>query len=236
MPQGFQHDRRARHDEKRHTIPATKGEDRAPDTARRDLAALTPPALRGLSLTPRGSVMNTITRTERQSDAAAIEALQHEAFGPGAYSRAAFRVREQAPHDPTLSFVTELEGALIGSVRMTPIRVGDAVGLLLGPLVVEPARKGQGFGKALMRFVMEETRKAGWPFVILVGDQPYYWPFGFRPLTPNSVVMPGPVDPARLLVAELVPGETEGLSGLVTGIAMKAALPAKRRRSAAAGG
>lgn len=180
--------------------------------------------------------MNTITRPERPSDAAAIEALQHEAFGPGAYARAAFRVREQASHDPALSFVTELDGALIGSVRMTPIRVGDQTGLLLGPLVVEPARKGEGFGKALMRFVMEETRKAGWPFVILVGDQPYYWPFGFRPLAPNSVAMPGPVDPARLLVAELVPGATEGLSGTVTGIAMKAALPAKRRRSATAGG
>ena len=55
-------------------------------------------------------------------------------------------------------------------------------GMLLGPLVVEPAHKGQGYGKALMRLAMEEARKAGCPFVILVGDQPYYWPFGFRPL------------------------------------------------------
>ena len=43
---------------------------------------------------------NTITRLERPTDAAAIDALQHAAFGPGAYARAAFRVREQAPHDP----------------------------------------------------------------------------------------------------------------------------------------
>ena len=62
-----------------------------------------------------------------------------------------------------------------------------------------------------MRHVMEEARKAGWPFVILVGDQPYYWPFGFRPLPPRRVAMPGPVDPARFLVAELVPGAAEGL-------------------------
>ena len=48
-----------------------------------------------------------ISRLERPSDAAAIEALQHAAFGPGAYARAAFRVREQAPHDPALSFLTE---------------------------------------------------------------------------------------------------------------------------------
>jgi predicted N-acetyltransferase YhbS len=109
-------------------------------------------------------------RPERPSDAPIVNALQQVAFGPGAYARAAFRVREQAPHDPSLSFVTELNGALVASVRMTPIRIGEDRGLLLGPLVVEPARKGQGHGKALMRHAMEEARRAGCPFVLLVGD------------------------------------------------------------------
>lgn len=160
-----------------------------------------------------------ITRTERPEDAAAIDILQREAFGPGAYARAAFRVREQAPHVMRLSFVTELEGRLIGSVRLTPVAIGPARGLLLGPLVVEPACKGLGYGKALMRIAMEEARRAGWPFVVLVGDQPYYWPFGFRPPPPGKVQMPGPVDPARFLVAELAPGAAAGLAGLVRGIA-----------------
>jgi len=163
---------------------------------------------------------NPITRLERPADAAAIEALQRAAFGPGAYARAAFRVREQAPHDPELSFLTERDGVLLGSVRMTPIRVGDGEanrGLLLGPLVVDPAHKGQGYGKALMRKVMEEARKGGCPFVVLVGDQPYYWPFGFRPLPAGRLQMPGPVDPARFLIAELKPGAAEPLSGMVRG-------------------
>jgi predicted N-acetyltransferase YhbS len=64
---------------------------------------------------------------------------------------------------------------------------------------------------------VEEARKAKVPFIILVGDQPYYSPFGFRPLPPREVTMPGPVDPARLLVAELVPDAAAGLSGTVTG-------------------
>jgi predicted N-acetyltransferase YhbS len=165
---------------------------------------------------------NVITRLERPADADAIDSLQRAAFGPGAYARAAFRVREEAPHDPTLSFLTELGGTLIGSVRMTPIRVGEGHGLLLGPLVVDPLYKGQGYGKALMRQVMEAARQAGWPFVVLVGDQPYYWPFGFRPLPPGRVTMPGPVDPARLLAAELVPGATEGLQGRVKGVSREA--------------
>ena len=162
------------------------------------------------------------TRSERPSDDAAIEALHNKVFSPETRAaRASFRVREQAPHLRDLSFLTEDSGRLIASVRMTPISVGEgdaARGLLLGPLVVDPVFKGQGHGKALVRVVVEAAREAGWPFVILVGDQPYYWPFGFRPLPPGKVQMPGPVDPARLLVAELKPGAVEGLRGMVSGI------------------
>ena len=104
-----------------------------------------------------------LTRPERPADNLAIEALHHAAFGPGAYTRAAFRVREQAPHDPALSFVTEEDGTPIASVRLTPIDVGGRGGLLLGPLVVDPAHKNMGYGKALMRLSMEEARKAGCP-------------------------------------------------------------------------
>jgi len=167
--------------------------------------------------------MNTssfLTRAERPSDNAAIEALHNKVFSPETRAaRASFRVREQAPHLRDLSFLTEENGRLVASVRMTPIRVGEheLLGLLLGPLVVDPVFKGQGHGKALVRVVVEAAREAGWPFVILVGDLPYYWPFGFRPLPPGKVQMPGPVDPARLLVAELKPGAVEGLRGMVSG-------------------
>jgi predicted N-acetyltransferase YhbS len=158
-----------------------------------------------------------VTRPERPSDAAAIEALHFNAFGPGAYVRAAFRVREQAPHLPGLSFVTEEDGAPIGSVRMTPIAVGERLGLLLGPLVVDPAHKNLGYGKALVRLALDAAREAGWDFAVLVGDEPYYGPLGFRRLPPGHVRMPGPVDSARLLVAELAPGAASGLAGMVAG-------------------
>lgn len=164
------------------------------------------------------------TRAELPADDAAIEALQHVAFGPGAYTRASFRVREQAPHIRALSFLTELDRTLIGSVRLTAIAVGEKHrGLLLGPLVVDPERRGEGHGKRLMRMAVEAARAAEHSFIILVGDQPYYWPFGFRPLPPGRVQMPGPVDPARFLVAELKPGAAEGLSGMVRGMAPRLA-------------
>jgi len=158
-------------------------------------------------------------RPERASDQAAIAALHQAVFPPDAYQRTAFKVRAQAPHILGLSFLTERDGALIGSVRMTPIGVGAARGLFLGPLAVDPPSKGRGFGKALMRRAVEEAAAAGWPFIILVGDHPYYWPFGFNRLPEGRVLMPGPVDPNRLLAAELIPGSVEQLDGLIVGLA-----------------
>ena len=175
-----------------------------------------------------------LTRPERPSDDDRIAALQRLAFGPGAYARAAFRVREQAPHDRSLSFVTEADGEPIASVRLTPIRVDERRGLLLGPLVVDPGHTNLGYGKALMRLALEEARRAGCPFVLLVGDAPYYAPFGFRPLPPGRVRMPGPADPARLLVAELKTGATEGLSGTVAGIIDPTTAGAEVRAAASA--
>jgi len=50
---------------------------------------------------------------------------------------------------------------------------------------------------------------------VLVGDEPYYSKFGFRRVPPGRVALPGPVDPARLLVAELDDGAFEDVSGAV---------------------
>ena len=91
---------------------------------------------------------------------AAIEAIAAEAFGPGRFARAAERVREMAAHAADLSFVAEHGGEIIGSVRLTPIRVGDAPSLLLGPLAVRPDYKNRGVGKALMRLAAEAAREA----------------------------------------------------------------------------
>jgi len=51
--------------------------------------------------------------------------------------------------------------------------------------------------------------------VLLVGDAPFYAKAGFNPIPKGQVTMPGPVDPARLLVAELIPGAFEGVAGTI---------------------
>jgi predicted N-acetyltransferase YhbS len=164
-------------------------------------------------------------RPERADDENTILNLQMAAFGPGAAARAAFRVREQAMHDAALSFVLTNGDAILASVRQTHVLVGDDIGLLLGPLVVAPEHKNRGMGRALVRHAIEAAKAAGERFVILVGDRPYYAPLGFTECVGRTVRMPGPVDPARLLVAELEPGVAATLKGMVEGFAPALSAP-----------
>ena len=70
---------------------------------------------------------------------AAIEDINKEAFGPGRFTRAAYRIREGGPHDRSLSFVALNGVHVVASVRQSPILVGSTPAMLLGPLGVRPA-------------------------------------------------------------------------------------------------
>lgn len=153
---------------------------------------------------------------ETTEDAPALSQLSADAFGPGRFSRSAYRVREGVPPVPALSLTGWLDGRLVGGVRFTAVRIGDNEGaVLLGPLLVDPLVRGQGYGKALVSEGLVRAQKEGFGLVLLVGDVPYYGRFGFSIVPPGQIVMPGPVDPARLLVAEIVPGALEGVAGQI---------------------
>jgi predicted N-acetyltransferase YhbS len=160
--------------------------------------------------------MTTLTLAllpETPADAPAIDKLHDLAFGPGRYARSAFRLREGVPHRLDLSFTARVGTFLVGSVRLTQIRLGAAEGLLLGPLTVEPAFTERGIGRALVTRALDVARDEGHRLVLLVGDEPYYGRFGFQRVPRGRLTFPGPVDPDRLLIAELVPGAFEGVGG-----------------------
>ncbi|MGQ3672430.1 GNAT family N-acetyltransferase [Xanthobacter sp. TB0136] len=156
-------------------------------------------------------------RQEHPDDDAAIERLHARTFGPGRFSRTAFRIRENTPHERTLSFTARVGTMLVGSVRLTHVRIGSTPALLLGPLTVEPPFQSVGIGAQLMETALEAARQAGHRLVVLVGDEPFYARFGFRHVPHGRVTLPGPVDPARLLVNELVPDAFNGVCGMVRG-------------------
>jgi len=150
---------------------------------------------------------------ETPQDALAIERLHERTFGPGRYARTAFRIRERAGHLLELSFTARIGTLLVGSVRLTPIRIGESKALLLGPLTVEPPFRDRGIGMALIERALAAARRNGHRLVVLVGDEPYYARAGFKRIPKGQARMPGPVDPARLLVAELADGAFAGVSG-----------------------
>ncbi len=152
---------------------------------------------------------------EKPSDAQAIERLHERTFGPGRFVLSAYRLREHVDHLLDLSFTAHIGTLLAGSVRQLPICLGDTKALLLGPLTVEPPFRKRGIGRALMEQALSEAKAKRHRLVLLVGDAPYYSRFGFTPIDKGRATMPGPVDPKRLLINELVAGAFDGVSGAV---------------------
>ncbi len=160
--------------------------------------------------------MNDISFTilpETPADAPAIDRLNERTFGPGRYAKTAYRLREKVGHGLDVSFTARIGTLLVGSVRLSPVRIGETKALLLGPLTVEPAFRERGLGQALIERALKDAAAKGHRLVVLVGDEPYYGKCGFKRVPPGRATMPGPVDPARLLVAELAPGAFESVSG-----------------------
>ncbi len=152
---------------------------------------------------------------ETAADADAIERLHERTFGPGRYARSAYRIREGRAHELLLSFTARIGTLMVGSVRLTPVRVGETPALLLGPLTVEPPFRERGIGTALIARALQEAKAQGHRLVLLVGDELYYGKSGFKRIPKGQVKMPGPVDPDRLLVAELQPGAFDKVSGMI---------------------
>jgi predicted N-acetyltransferase YhbS len=157
-------------------------------------------------------------RLEHLSDEPALSALSAQAFGPGRFARSAYRIREGIAPIAPLCLTAWREGAIVGGIRFTAIAVGGKEGgLLLGPLVVDPVHAGQGIGRALIAAGLEGAKSQGFGFVLLVGDMPYYGRFGFVPVPPGQMTLPGPVDLARVLALEIMPGTLAGMRGPVKG-------------------
>lgn len=150
---------------------------------------------------------------ESPDDNHQIEDINAEAFGPGRFARAAYHIREGGPHESALSFVARDGDAIIASVRLTRVRAATGEALLLGPLAVRPAYKNVGIGRKLVAIAIEAAAKAGHRAVILVGDEPYYGPLGFKRVPPGQITLPRPVDLNRLLIHEIEPGSIADITG-----------------------
>lgn len=140
---------------------------------------------------------------ETPADAAAVDALVAQAFGPGRWAKTAERLREGSSPISDLCFVVREAGVVAGTVRLWPVEAAGVRLAFLGPIAVDAGRRSDGLGAALVERACAAARSAGWPGVLLVGDEPYFGRFGFKRA---RIALPGPVNPARVLLLELEPG------------------------------
>jgi predicted N-acetyltransferase YhbS len=168
-------------------------------------------------MAPATAEPNFISRPVTPEDYVELQALHDRVFGPGAYTRTAYRVREgMPPQTPFCRVVAQVPGAIIAAIRFTPITIGGAAGaLLLGPLAVDAAFANQGHGRRLIAEGLEAARKADIAIVLLVGDASYYTKLGFETVMPGAIKLPGPFDPHRLLAAHLDDARSRALSGAI---------------------
>ena len=159
--------------------------------------------------------LNISILPETARDAQPIERLHERTFGPGRFALSAYRLREHVDHRMDLSFTARIGTLLVGSVRQLPICIGDTKALMLGPLTVEPPFRSHGIGRMLLERCLSEAKAKGERLVMLVGDEPYYSRVGFKRIARGRATMPGPVDQARMLIAELEAGAFEGVSGRI---------------------
>lgn len=178
---------------------------------------MTHPTLKPAATAAQTPAFNLVV--EGDEYAADIFDLHEKAFGPGRFTRAAFRLREQGPFDQTLSFMAldNDTNQLLGSARLTWIKSSESksCGLLLGPLAIQPFVQNKGIGRALVRQCIKVAGATNAQFLMLVGDQPYYGPLGFETAPFGQVSLPGPVDRNRLLVCPLGGFDAKAMSGQI---------------------
>jgi predicted N-acetyltransferase YhbS len=150
---------------------------------------------------------------ESPEHAQAVERVLTHAFGPGRFAKTSERVRERgAVFEPTLSRVAIRGDAIVGVCRIWRIEAGAPL-YFLGPLGVEPSARSDGLGLALVNSCVEACRTRGGAAIMLVGAESFFRPAGFSVMPKDRVILPGPVDPARVLWQPLRSGGLDRLQG-----------------------
>lgn len=145
---------------------------------------------------------------ERMSDSADITSLLNTVFGPDRKNKASYALRQSVAPIAPLCMVARSDAAIVATIRFWPVLVRDLItgsaeqALLLGPLAVDPLLQGHGVGSLLIEQTLEKAAGLGHERILLVGEQCYYGRFGFVPVLPSFITLPGGRDARRLLVKQ----------------------------------
>lgn len=139
-----------------------------------------------------------IIRRETAADAGAVLDLIDAAFPTPEGADRAIEVdlveglRADGDVIEELTFVAELDGAVVGQVTCSRGTLAGAPSVGLGPIAVRPDLQRSGIGGALMASVIATAESLAEPVVVLLGDPDYYGHFGFVPAADLGIAAPEP--------------------------------------------
>ena len=124
-------------------------------------------------------------RPAASSDRAAILEVTLAAFDG---EEGAMRIVREV--EPEISLVAEEDGAIVGHVMLSRMRMGRHQPLQLSPLSVSPPHQRRGLGSALTVEALRLADASGEPLVLVLGHPWYYPRLGFEPAEPLGILAP----------------------------------------------
>lgn len=160
--------------------------------------------------------MSPSIRPEEPADAVAIRRVLEAAFPTADEARLVDSLR--AAGHLLISLVAEEDHAVVGHVAFSPVRIDEetirGIGLGLAPLAVLPDHQRRGIGGRLVGEGLAACRRAGYGFVVVLGEPAYYRRFGFDRADLRGLGNEYQADEASM-VLELRDGAIPGRGGVV---------------------
>ena len=152
-------------------------------------------------------------RDESPRDVDTVRDVTRQAFGQDHEGRIVDALRQN--DGILLSLVAEVDGAVVGHILFSPLRVGTMQGAALGPMAVAPGQQRRGIGSQLVERGLDRLRAKGCPFVVVIGHPDFYPRFGFEPARSYGLTCEWDVPADAFMVAILDPNVPPNLAGRV---------------------
>ncbi len=127
-----------------------------------------------------------IIRTATDSDRDSIIELYLRTFPDNEkaiVSKLAIDLLDERTTPETLSLVVETDGAVVGHIAFSPVKIVNndhLLGYTLAPLAVLPEYQKQGIGTQLVESGKKSLLETGTHILFVYGDPDYYGRFGFN--------------------------------------------------------
>lgn len=164
--------------------------------------------------------MSFIIRQEREEDRERVERITREAFYnlymPGCVEHYLVHImRDHQDFIPSLAYVCELDGEVIGSIMYTKAWLSDDSGhekeiVTFGPVSVAPGHQRRGYGSQLIAHSLSRASELGYGAAVIFGSPSNYIGLGFVSSRRFSVSLPDGRYPAAMLAKELRDGVFDG--------------------------